>query len=66
MTGVSKLPFKEILKRMQVTRLLANPKRGHQTLITEGFPERRTKISVCSGVKRNMGHILSFRLKIVF
>ena len=57
---------KEILQRMQVTRLQPDPQTDHQTLIMEDFPEKRKKITVCWGVKRNMGHILSFRLKILF
>lgn len=57
---------KDILKRMRATRLQAKPQTDHQILIIEGFPERRAKITVCWGVKRNMGHMLSFRLKIPF
>jgi len=38
---------RESLKKMQVTKLQANPQTAHSTLIIEGFPEKRTKITFC-------------------
>lgn len=43
---------KESLKKMQVTKLQADPKPAHQAQITEGFPEKGAKITFCWAVRK--------------